>query len=69
MVVISDEEWDIKKLHNPEGEIATVAEVRDAVHAAGYQVHSINVRPNHDKDLNEEEILALTQSEDRYHKV
>ena len=69
MIVISDEEWDIKSLKNPEGELATVAEIHAAVIEAGYEVHSITVRPNHHKDLNEDEILDLTKSKDRYHKV
>ena len=69
IIVITDEEWDIKKLKGPNGEITTRDEVRKLVHIAGYEVHAIIVRPNRNKDLNEDVIQKLTVSRERYHKV
>jgi len=68
-VVISDEEWDIKKLQNSKGSRTDAKSVVNLLHGAGYKVHAVIVRPNRDEDLNEEEILSLTEDEKRYHKV
>ena len=69
IVAISDEEWDIRKLNNANGQRTNAAAVQKLVHNAGYEVHSITVRPNRAKDLNEDTILGLVQKSTRYHKV
>ena len=69
VIVISDEEWDIRKLSGPEGGITNREAVTKLVHDAGYDVHAVIVRPNRDEDLNEDVILDLTLVEERYHKV
>ena len=69
MIVISDEEWDIKKLQGPKGGKTDANAVCDLVHDAGYKVHAVIVRPNRDDDLIEDDILKLTGDAARYQKV
>jgi hypothetical protein len=69
IIVISDEEWDIRKLCGPNGGTTNREEVTALVHGAGYDVHAVIVRPNRDDDLNEDVIESLTVTKERYHKV
>ena len=58
LVVITDEEWDIKKLKDPKGKTTTGDAVVQRVHNAGYTPYAIIVRPNEDMDLNEDKIVS-----------
>lgn len=69
IVVITDEEWDIKKLQDPSGKKTTSDAVIERVHKAGYFPYAVIVRPNADNDLNEDTIKKLTGAEERYFKV
>ena len=61
MVVITDEEWDIRKLKDPKGKVTTGNAVIKRVHDSGYQTYAIVVRPNQDQDLNEDTIVSVTK--------
>ena len=84
IVVITDEEWDIKKLQDPSGKKTTSDAVIERVHKAGYFPYAVIVRPNEDNDLNEDTIVSndvrettltdliqnkLTGAKERYFKV
>ena len=69
IVVISDEEWDIRNLKNVNGKKTNSAAVSKLVHDAGYEVHAIMIRPNRDSDLNEDVVIDLVQKKKRVHKV
>ena len=47
LIVVTDEEWDIKKLKNTSGQQTDRNAVCELMHQAGYEPFAVVVRPNH----------------------
>jgi len=71
LIIVSDEEWDCKKLQNAFGSgITNPEQVCAAVHKKYNAVHAVVVRPNEFNDQNEPFIKnTLCRNSNNYHKV
>ena len=60
LVIISDEEWDIKNLKNASGSKTTDEEVCNLIHQQGFEPYAIIVRPNRFEEQNNDFIEVCT---------